>query len=205
MKTKVLGSIFGLAFGLAALPQAHAITQTYTIGSGSSVSANKGSGLIIDTALASDLAGKTFSLNDGQSYTFNFFKISTPELAVNLSDDTVARTITATLDFAVPDVNAVITGVTFTGIVDLIKTAGQVTWGAAQTISVADRKFSVSLNGATFDAALLGNYGDSPAIISATVKQISSSASSVPDGGATILLLGTALGALLVVRRLALS
>ena len=72
----------------------------YTI-SGGSVSANSGAGLIIQTSLNLPATPFTFSLNNGESKSFNFFDIWTPETTVN-PDDEIARAISATLSFSDP-------------------------------------------------------------------------------------------------------
>jgi hypothetical protein len=190
-----------IALFVFSISSVQAIPRNYVIGSGSSVSANTDSGLIIETQLSPTLSGTAFSLNNGDSYSFNFFNISTPESSVNF-DDVFPQPIVATLDFDIPDLDAVISGVTFTGLVGWTKTAGEVVWsGGSETISVADRTFIVSLNNAVFDAARIGSYGNAPATIVATVKQLSSSATSVPDGGATLSLLGLAFVGLAALKR----
>src|SRR5688500_17500821 len=107
----ILGALFAFAF---ALTPAQAIPLDYELGTGSFVTANSGSGLQIQTSLFSGLADQAFTLNDGASYTFNFFKIWTDESTVD-SDDTVMKPITATLDFDVPDLDAKVQGITIGG------------------------------------------------------------------------------------------
>ena len=61
----------------------------------------------------------------------------------------------------------------------------------------------VNLSEAYFDLGLNGNLGDTPAMFTATVKQIRSGVGNipVPDGGSTLMLLGAGIGAMLMVRR----
>ena len=197
----------GLFLSAASLSSTLALSRTYDVGTGSSVTANTSvnDGLAIRTELASGLSSQLFTLNDGQSHTFNFFKIWTDETAVD-ADDWVPRTITARLDFESPDVTAQVQGITFSATL-LGHSGGGVLWNDALvwndsvTVSLADRVFKVTLNDAYFDLAQ-GGLGNSPAIITATVKQISSGGiTAVPDAGSTVALLGAALGAMAMLRR----
>jgi hypothetical protein len=191
----------GLILIGASISTSVAIPLNYEIGSGSSVTAhNSGDGLVIKTELSPTLSSQAFTLNDGQSYTFNFFRIWTDESMVD-SDDTVAKLITARLDFDVPDIGAKIYGLTFSGTY-YGYSGGAVVWNDPVTVIAGDREFTVNLNNAYFDVAQ-GGLGDTPATITATVKQIRSGGSSipVPDGGTTAVLLGAGLGAMLMRRR----
>lgn len=187
---------------LALTPSAQALSRTYQIGSGSSVTANTGDGLIISTQLDSGLSGRTFILDDGASTSFKFFRIWTTEDDVG-GDDTVAKSITATLDFAMPDLDASVPGST-TG----IKTPvlffgsyqyGKVTWNDPVTISALDRTFTIDLNDAVFNEGWLGlNDGKCfGANITATITQTGSMTPqpqpTVPDGGSTAMLVGLGL------------
>ncbi len=184
----------------------HAISLQYEVGSGSAVVAHSsGPGLLIETELATGLANQAFTLNDGQSYTFDFFKIWTDETDVNIGEDTEQRPITATLDFDVPDLDAQVQGITFGG--NLMLQAGIVVWNDPVIINAGARTFSVNLNNAVFDLGWfkLGNHA---ATITATVKQISSGGAtttppptSVPDAGSTMTLLGLGLTAMALVQR----
>jgi hypothetical protein len=188
---------------LALVGSAQAVTKNYKIGTDSSVTANSAdsSGLVINTALDGGLAGYSFTLNDGQTATFDFFKIWTPEDYVN-SDDKIAKTITAYLDFAIPDITASIPGSTvgisagFFGFLQY----GQVTWKDPVFITVDDRKFAITLDDATFNKGLFGldDSRCSGAEVHAHVKQV---CSKVPDSSATLALLGLSLLALAGLRR----
>jgi hypothetical protein len=192
--------LFGLILTAASLAQAIAIPLTYDIGTGSSVTANTSSdGLQIRTELVSGLSSQLFTLNDGQSYTFNFFRIWTDERTVDY-DDKALRTITARLDFDVPDINAQVQGVTLSGIY-MGCSGGGVLWNDPVTVAIGTRVFTVNLSNAYFDLGYNGALGDSPATITATIKQISSGGTRVPEAGSTALLLGLGFGATLMLRR----
>jgi hypothetical protein len=196
--------LFGFVLAGATLSTAVAIPLTYDVGTGSSVTANSSSdGLAIRTQLAAGLSSQLFTLNDGQSYTFNFFSIWTDETYVD-SDDTTPKAITATLDFAIPDVNAQIGGITFSGTYQgtsggAVLWKDALVWNDSVTVKVGTRVFTVTLNDAVFDLGQNGSLGNSPAMITATVTQLSSTA--VPEGGSTAALLGVGFGALVLARR----
>jgi hypothetical protein len=189
-----------LAFFIASAMSTQALQ--YEIGTGSTVEANSTDpGLVVGTSLSSTLSGTTFNLNDGGSTTFNFFKIWADEGSVN-SDDLTQLPITATLDFLTPTIGAVVEGVTFGATVIWgMGDHGVLKWDAPVTVAVADRTFEVALNDVIFSKGLFDLSNDS-SWVKATVTQISSSAAaSVPDGGATMLLLGVGIAALGVFRR----
>jgi hypothetical protein len=178
----------------------------YQIGNNSSVVATtEDPGLVIGTSLSSTLAGTAFNLNDGGSTTFNFFQIWATESAVNPVDDLDPKPITATLDFVTPNIDAVIQGVTFGATINLLYDKAVLTWDAPALISVSDRQFSVALSNVEFSKGSFLDFdlGKSKSWVKATVTQISSgvTASSVPDGGSTAMLLGATLFALGFVRR----
>lgn len=196
------------ALGLTALcalaftPSAQALSRTYQIGSGSSVTANTGDGLKISTQLDSGLSGRTFILDDGASTSFKFFKIWTTETTVQ-DDDIVPKSITATLDFAMPDLEGSVPGSTVGTSVGFLGfyQAGKVTWNDPVTISALDRTFTIDLNDATFneDDWWVGlNEGKCfGANITATITQTGSLTPqpqpTVPDGGSTAMLVGLGL------------
>jgi hypothetical protein len=180
-----------LACALAA-PLAHA--TSYEIGSGSSVTANTGDPLLISTSFVSGLNNVAFDLNDGESYTFGFFKIWTTEGNVG-SEDTTPVAISATLDFDNPfDENANFLGVTFGGTAYFgFAQWGQVVWDAPVTLSSGGLQFEISLSNETFNSGTWWGLDEGKkkgAIVEATVRQVSSN---VPDSGSTAALLGLAL------------
>ena len=199
MKVFMVNRIMAAVLLSAALaPVALAIPKYYEI-SGGSINGNiSDPGLVINTSLAPGLAGTSFTLNDGQSSSFNFFSIWTNETTVN-PDDIVAMNISATVNFSDPLTGATVNGVTFGGsIIFGLVQWGQIQWNGPTTITLGDREFSLALSDEIFNPGLFG-LGDGPgcgAIVTATVTQIFSSAHtsgvSVPDQGNTAMLLGAA-------------
>jgi hypothetical protein len=196
--------ITSLLIGTAA--SALAAPLDYEIGDGSSVVPNTiDPGLRILTELDSGLSAVAFTIDDGISFSFPFFTIKANESAVNTedpNDDTAHLPITATLDFAVPNTDAVITGVTFGGTVDIFVDNAFVEWDGPAIVVAGDRTFTVSLNNTEFSRGQVSfdepfsfdfDLGNSSAQITATVTQISSN---VPDGGATFKMMGSVLAGL---------
>jgi hypothetical protein len=190
----LLPLLAGCVLCSAVLPRAVAVQLTYEIGDGSSVSGNLSDpGLVIKYALVTGLKDVAFSLNDGQSYTFDLFKIWTDETDVSLSEDTIKKPITMNLEFDTPDESLSLYGDTY-GINGFWQW-GQVTWDGPVTLALTDRTFKVSLSDEQFNKGFFGldegkKYG---AIVQATVKQIGSSYVSVPDNGSTAMLVGLSL------------
>ena len=178
----------------AVLPRAVAVQLTYEMGDGSAVSGNfSDPGLAIKYALVAGLKDVAFSLNDGESYTFDLFKIWTDETDVALGEDTVKKPITVNLDFDTPNESLNLSGDTF-GINGFLQW-GQVSWDGPVTLTLTDRTFRVSLSDEQFNKGFFGldegaKYG---AMVQATVKQIGSSYVSVPDNGSTAMLVGLSL------------
>jgi hypothetical protein len=184
----------------APIPDAFALS--YTV-SGGNVVANQDDGLIINTSLSLPSTPYTFYLSDDQSNTFNFFKIWTDETTVN-PDDKVSQSISATLYFTDPLTNATVNGLTVGGsILWGLTQWGEVTWTNPSPITVDGRTFQVTLSNEVFNLGAFGlneglYYG---ATVEATVKQIRSNYSSVPDNGDTAMLLGLSLLIIAVVSR----
>jgi len=159
--------------------------------SGGSIFANPvqpdNAGLEINTQVNSGISGLGFSLNDGDSITFPFFDIWTPEGSIQ-GDDLAHVPISATLNFSLPSIGANLSGVTFGGSIILFQW-GKVEWGAPVTVTAGGREFEVSLSDEVFNFGFFG-LGKQGATVNATVRQISSR---VPDGGSTLLMLGGAL------------
>ena len=207
MKTKLLLS--SLALSVILVSTAAAVPKYYEIGNGSTVSPFQGpeppggSGLVIQYAISPTLAGTNFILDDGQMTTFSFFDIWTDETTVN-SDDTVARTITATLDFFVPNVDPTITGTTvgqrvFFGILQ----NGQLTWDGPVIVNVpGDRSFKVTLSDETFNFGLFGLFpGEHKgATVEAKIEQLTS-VLPVPENANTAICLAGALAGLVALGR----
>ena len=194
------------AASLIALTLPNASAVQYKIASpGASVSGNTvdSSGLVISWAPSSSLAGRTFSLIDGQSTTFDFFKIWTDETSVN-PDDTQKKSISASLNFTNPFSSAELGGVTFGGSTWYGVESGKLVWNSGPArVTIGGLTYSVALSDVTFNTGILdlnegAKYG---AMVKATVKQIGSGYTSVPDNGSTAMLLGLAFLAIAFVRR----
>jgi hypothetical protein len=151
-------------------------------------------GLIIQTSLNLPATPFTFSLNDGESKSFKFFDIWTPETTVN-PDDEIARAISATLSFSDPVTNATIGGITVGGsLLWGLTQWGEVKWNNLDPLNVGGRIFRISLTDEVFNEGVFG-LKDGPyygATVKATVEQIGTH-SAVPDGGSTAMLLGLSL------------
>jgi hypothetical protein len=188
--------LFGLAAVLALGGLVKADLLNYQISSSSSVTAytDGSNGLAIDTAMAPGVANGTeaFSLDDGDSYTFDFFQIWTDESTIN-PDDVISQDITADLDFtAPPGVTVEIDGQTvgtdrpieFRGhVIGTLGTGAEVTWDDVPPIDViaGDREFNVSLSDTWFNS-FLGFYVPGELFagtVEATVTQISGTLTSV--------------------------
>jgi hypothetical protein len=207
MRAKRAGLLAGFILSIALVPGAFAVPKYYEI-SGGSINGNYSDpGLVINTSLAPGLAGTSFTIDDGASSTFNFFSIWTNETTVN-ADDTVSKSISATLNFSDPLTGATVNGVTFGGSIFFgLAQWGQIQWNGPATITLGDRIFSMSLSDEIFNPGLfgLGNGASCGAIIRATITQISSAAkpsgAPVPEQGNTALLLGGALTGLVLFSR----
>lgn len=184
-----------------------AISLNYQVGGGSTVVANATDpGLVLGTHVPSSLSSIAFTLDDGQSTTFNFFKIWADENSVG-SDDEASKNITATLDFSVPDVDAAVYGLTFGAQLNIVQDAAYLTWNAPAVVTLADRVFEVELSDLEFAKGHIFDWDltDKKSWVTATVTQISSSTgevpNSVPDGGATLVMLALGIAGLSCVRR----
>jgi hypothetical protein len=195
-----------------ALASSVALATPYEIGTGSSVSANSGDGLIIKTSLVNGLSNVSFNLNDGQSTTFNFFKIWTEETDVG-GDDTNPVAISAILDFDSPlDTGANVSGNTSGGTapdpifgINGFYQWGKVTWNAPAIVSSGGLTFKVSLSDEIFNEGAWWGLDEGKrngAIVQATVTQLCTEVPSrVPDSGSTIAFLGLALASVGIISR----
>jgi hypothetical protein len=176
----------------------------YEIGSASVTANTAEPGLVIDTMVKPTVAGTSFTINDGGSFTFSLFDIWTNEPTIN-ADDQVACAISATISFINPFTGATVNGITVGGSwMKGLSQWGELTWNGPVTVTVpGDRTFQISLSNATFNYGFGGlNEGMMcGTTIDATITQLSSIGLSVPDGGQTAILLGTALVSLGLVAR----
>jgi hypothetical protein len=185
---------------------AFAVTLNYTLAGGSVTADNAEPGLVIGTMVKPTVAGTSFSLADGGSFTFSFFDIWTDEPKID-GDDKVASPISATLNFTDPFTGATVSGITVGGSwMQGLSQWGTLTWNGPVTVAISgDRTFQISLSDAEFNYGFGGlNEGMMcGATVSATITQITSQTppgdrpgSQVPEGGKTAFLLGGALTAL---------
>src|SRR5947199_136290 len=91
-----------------------AASLNYTLASGSVTADTAEPGLVIGTMVKRTVAGMTFSLDNSQSFTFDFFDIWTDEPKIN-ADDLVSSSISATLNFTDPFTGATVNGITVGG------------------------------------------------------------------------------------------
>lgn len=188
---------------------ANALSLYYEVGADSSIfgSALSDPGLEIEYAFDAGLVGHSFWLDDGQQTTFDFFDIWTDENYVHL-DDLFSQTIYATLDFDAPDAHGTVEGNTVAATFLAAFSWGEVTWNGPQIVTVADRQFEIALSDETFS----GDWGlgldpgqGQGATVQATVRQVwgvqGNQGNQVPDGGATLAMLGLTLVGLGILRR----
>ena len=207
----ILTALCALVLSAVIIPSASAVPKYYEIGNASSVSAFTGPeppfALVVSTSILPSVPGTNFTLDDGQMFSFDFFKIWTDETFVN-ADDTVPQSISATLNFVAPPTNPAVGGNTV-GISTLygIIQYGQVTWNGPALITIpGDREFSVTLSDEKFNKGFFGlNEGEAyGAIVKAKIEQITSSnfaEASVPETGSTAMIFGLALTGMMVAAR----
>src|SRR5438067_1105825 len=126
----------------------------YQIGSASVTANSTEPGLAIDTMVKPTVAGTSFTINDGGSFTISLFDIWTNEPTIN-ADDQIASAISATISFIDPFTAATVNGITVGGTwMKGLSQWGQLTWNGPLTVTLpGDRTFQISLSNATF------NYG----------------------------------------------
>lgn len=184
----LLSPALAVASLLFALSDASAVQ--YTIAGGSLSGNTVDPGLVVNWQLSSNLSGTSFSLKDGESATFDFFKIWTSESDVN-TDDKQQKSFLASLNFSDPFSTASLGGITFGGTTWYGVDSAKLIWTSGPAmVSVDGLTYSVSLSDAIFNAGFLSlnNGMKSGAMVQATVKQIA-----VPDNGSTAILLGVTL------------
>lgn len=185
--------------------ETQAVSLTYTL-IGGSILANTDTdnGLNILTSVAGSLPGYTFTLDDGEYETFQFFKIWTDEGSVNFGEDTTPKQIAATLNFDT-GFDATVNGVTF-GQNLLLTHSGKVQWGDPVEFVLADRTFVIDLKDETFNKGGLLSFGlkageRNGTWVKATIKQKDSRLIEVPETASTLVLLGVGIAGLLSFKR----
>jgi hypothetical protein len=208
-----------------------AVPLHYEVASGSVIANGAEPGLVIGTMVEPTVPGTSFSLDNGASFTFDFFDIWTDEPKIN-ADDLAPYPIFATLNFSDPFTGATVSGITVGGRwMSGLSQWGTLTWDGPITIALNDRAFQISLSNAEFNYGFGGlNEGMMcGADVTATITQLTSQINvaqpptqptpiptpnptpnptpapqPVPEGGQTALLLGVALvslGLLACIRR----
>ncbi len=174
---------------LVAAPAQAALT-TYDVGSGTVSALGTDPGLVIQTSVNPNLDSIIFGLDDGDSYTFDFFDIWTNETAVN-PDDTLSSPITADLSFDLPGGTASVEGDTVGFYALYVLQAGGLAWDGPETVTVGSTLYEVELSDETFNWGFLSltpgyKYG---ATVEATVTQLSSPSPgpAVPAPGSVLL------------------
>src|SRR6266576_4937416 len=121
----------------------------YEIGSASVTANTAEPGLVIDTMVKPTVAGTSFTINDGSSFTLSLFDIWTDEPTIN-ADDKVASAISATLNFIDPFTGATVNGITVGGSwMKGLSQWGDLTWSGPITVTIPnDRTFQISLSNA---------------------------------------------------------
>lgn len=189
LRKTVLAAIAVAASAVAAA--AATFNGTFSLGG----SAFSDPGLVVN---ASPTTGSSsFSLNVGQSTTFNLFRIWTDETSVQY-DDTIAQSIFASFTLTQPVASGTVSGVT-DGNWGLLQ-YGTLNWGGPLMLSFGNGGLlSIALSNATFNWGL---FGLTPgmhrgATVTATATYV---AAPVPVPAAGALLLG-GLGAMALMRR----
>lgn len=151
---------------------------------------NSDPGLVVDSA---DLEANPFSfdLNEGDSVTFNLFKIWTSEGAVN-DDDFAPQPISVDFNFTSPGLmNGSVSGSTFgdTEVFGFFQ-EGVLSWGSPLQLAfgaLGDGLLEVSLFDTEFNEGAFWGLGNSGAKVKAKIELISE-ASEVPEPSALALL-----------------
>lgn len=157
-------------------------------------------GLVVDSA---DLEANpfTFDLNEGDSVTFNLFKIWTPEGAVN-DDDLAPQPISVDFNFTSPETMSGSVGGSTSGDtapdplfgIDGFFQGGILSWGSPLQLvfgALGDGLLEVSLSDTKFNEGAFWGLGNHGAKVQAEIKLVKE-ASEVPEPS-TLALLGIGL------------
>lgn len=176
-----------LIVALSAVP-ARAVSITYDL-TGIDLSVNTSDpGLVVETEILA--LPSSFSLDDGESFTFAAFKIWTEETSVN-ADDRVAKDASAKFLFTSPGYNDAAEGIT-RGRTGLLVQEGILRWNNPTIVVTAWATYQIELEDVDFNQGLFSltpgkHHG---AIVKATITQLSSAV--VPEPGTAVM---AALGA----------
>lgn len=178
-----------LVLGLAAAP-AQAVSVTYDLSGIELDLHTSGPGLVIQSEVLA--LPSSFVLDDGDSFTFDAFRVWTNESSLNAADR-VARDASATFMFSSPGFSSgTVTGSSNgQDVLGGLAQQGVLNWGGPALIATATATYLVELTSVTFNT---GPGGLSPgiangAIVQATITQLTSV---VPEPGTALM---AALGA----------
>ncbi len=179
IKGLVVGAVMVMVGFLAASAQAGTV---YIVNAGASSLTvhNAGDGLLLGAAVVV-ADGYSFDLSGvGDSATFTFAKVWTPETWVNLGEDTQPKAISATLAFTAPASAGTVTGESVGVSQDIFGIegfyqAGKITWGGPTYVDAPTGQYKITLNDVTFGegAFWTGLNPHDKAWICATVEQMS--------------------------------
>lgn len=178
IRTRGLG--IGVVMAMLGLFTASAQGGTvYVVDAGASSATvhNSGNGLLLDAAIVVP-DGLTFELNGvGDSETFTFLKVWSPEDWVNVGEDTEPKPISATLAFSSPASSGTVAGESVglsTAVfgIDGFYQAGQITWGGPVQVDVSTGTYEIALNDVTFGESLFWLGLKGCGYVDATVTQL---------------------------------
>jgi hypothetical protein len=184
---RILLSLAAMAAAVCTATVANATTFVGTF----DVTANQGSGLIINTA--PDNGPVSFNLAQGASVTQAVFDIYTPEEALN-GDDLNAQPISVAFNFTLPTgFGGSVGGTTDTAIFGILD-AGTVHWNNPAILTFGNGGIlQISLSDEFFNVGFIGGFNDGPgagAEVHATYKLIHDSLPGVPEPASWALMIG---------------